>query len=91
MEPQSFYDTSTIMKLTAWWLWYNNLTAKMFTCLQNTPEQMKARQKVKMMAWEAEMKKQCRVLKPVYIGCIWWSPDGSEDPNYDRLKQFEVL
>ena len=58
--------------------------------LQCTPERMKARQLAKAKAFEAEMKQKCQALRAFFIGCLWWTPEGSTDPNYKKLTEFTV-
>jgi hypothetical protein len=65
-----------------------------FVLWQVTPEKLKARQVAKARAWEAEMGKACEVLRPVCIGCCWWTPDEMEslrgDLNLELLSRFTV-
>lgn len=44
----------------------------------------KEQQLAKAKAWEAELRKRCKAMKPVCIGCTW-----SDEIN-DVLKKFEA-
>nr|KAG5706565.1 hypothetical protein BaRGS_028736 [Batillaria attramentaria] len=55
-----------------------------------TPEVLKARQRAKAQAWEAELQAKKQVAPPVHLGCYWQDISCFCQRDLDILKQFEV-
>ncbi|KAK7496888.1 hypothetical protein BaRGS_00011868 [Batillaria attramentaria] len=56
-----------------------------------TPEVLKARQRAKAQAWEAELQAKKQVAPPVHLGCYWQDISCFCQRDLDILKQFEMV
>lgn len=56
-----------------------------------TPEVLKARQRAKAQAWEAELQAKKQVAPPVHLGCYWKDDTSIPQPDLDILRQFEMV
>ncbi|XP_076465159.1 uncharacterized protein LOC143296970 isoform X2 [Babylonia areolata] len=56
-----------------------------------TPEVLKARQRAKAQAWEAELKAKKQVLPPLHLGCHWLDRPCVNDEHLKIFRDFEMV